>query len=70
MQDGFFFSRNSSSLERKSTTEEDAPPLNSVETFNRIHEGRNNFFTAILIVLPISALLWGMMFWVGKRILF
>jgi len=70
IQDGFFFARNSSSKERKLISEEDALPLNTVETFKRIHERRNNFFTAILIVLPISALLWGIMLWAGKRILF
>ena len=70
LQDGSIFLSNSASIGEGPVFETRPKPLPALEPSDRNREGRNHFFTGILVMLPMAVILWGIILWCCKNLLF
>ena len=70
LQEGSIFLSNPTSTGGGQVFETRPKPLPVLQPSEQNREDRNQFFTGILVMLPIAVLLWGIIFWCCKNLLF
>ena len=70
LQDGNIFRSNPTSIGGSPVLETRPNPLHLLEPSDQNREDRNQFFTGILVMLPMALLLWGIILLCCKNFFF